>query len=79
MVRLILIMADMNIQDKILLLMLKKDMSQRDLAKRSGVSLRQISYFLTGQKEIGIFRLQLILEALGYEIKLIRKRKKATD
>ena len=51
----------------------KQGLSQKEVSKRSGVSASTISGFERGQFVPNIYTVECIIEALGYELQVVKK------
>ena len=62
----------MNIGEKIRLIRKEKGWTQRELAKRSGVSYASVCRWEKGQTEPLYFCVECLLNALGYRLEIVK-------
>lgn len=63
----------MNTLDKIAIIRKEKGISQKEMAKRLGISKGGMNNYETGKRDIPFSKLEKYVDELGYEIKLMLK------
>lgn len=66
-------MANATICEKLKLLREQKGWTQKKLADKSGINPNSVSHYECGKHEPSYFAVECLLEAMGYELKIVRK------